>query len=93
MDSTAAPTEQELLDAELAATKASKIAAIKVEAQARILVAHPAWKQSNASLGLDDALTIQALKDGIAAIRTASNVAEAAVAALTLVADVVAFTW
>ena len=93
MDSTAAPTEQELLDAELAAAKAARTATIKTEAASRILAAHPAWKQTNAALGLDDVLVVDALKAGITAIRAASNTAEADVAALTAVADVVAFTW
>jgi len=93
MDTTAAPTEQELLDAELAAAKAKRVSQVKAEASQRILAAYPAWKQDNASLGLMDAGDITALKDGIAAIRTASNAAEAAIAALSTAADAVAFTW
>jgi hypothetical protein len=54
MDESAAPTEQELLDAELAAAKAARSATIKTEAQARILAAWPAWMQDNCALGLYD---------------------------------------
>lgn len=93
MDTTAIPTEAELLSAELAAAKASRITKIKAEASSRILAAYPAWKQSNAALALMSAEDITALKAGITAIRDASNTAEAAVAALTDVAGVVAFTW
>jgi len=93
MDASAAPTEQELLDAELAAAKAARVAKVKTEAEARILADYPLWKQTNAALGGYDTPTTDALKAAIAAIRTASNTAESDIAALTLVADVVAFTW
>lgn len=93
LDQTVKPTEQELLAAELAAAKLSRISRVKSEASARILAAYPTWKQTNAALGLADAGAIQTLKDGITAIRADSNTAEVAVNALTDVADVVAFVW
>lgn len=43
----AQPTTQELADAELPAMKAKAVAAIKVEANRRILSAMPDWKQRN----------------------------------------------
>lgn len=41
------PTTQELADAELPAMKAKAVAAIKIEANRRILSAMPDWKQRN----------------------------------------------
>lgn len=93
MDSTAAPTEQELLDAELAAAKASRVSKVKLEASDRILADYPTWKQCNCANGAYDAGETTTIKDAIAAIRTASNTAETDVAALTAVGDVVSFTW
>jgi hypothetical protein len=54
MDATAVPTEQQMLDAELAAAKAKRKAKVKAEASERILAAWPAWKQDDVALGLDD---------------------------------------
>lgn len=87
------PTLAELQAAELPAEKAERIRRIKVEAGGRILSAAPQFKQNNAALGLYDAATTQAIKDGISAIRAASDQAEVAVNALTTVEEVQAFTW
>jgi hypothetical protein len=90
---TTKPTEQEMLDAELSASKITRISMIKIEAQQRIILAYPAWRQINAALGFYDNTETNLIKDGINAIRSASNTAEADVTALTSVADVLSFSW
>jgi hypothetical protein len=52
-----------------------------------ILAAYPAYKQQNASLGLYDAETTQAIKDGIQALRDECNAKEAAINACETLAE------
>lgn len=49
---------------------------IKEEAGRRILERYPGWKQINAALGLYDAAAAAAMKDGINAVRAASDAIE-----------------
>lgn len=92
-DESAKPTEQAMLDAELAAAKAWRIAKAKTEAMTRIYADYPAWMQSNCALGFYDESQTTAIKAGINAVRSAEEAAEVAINALTVVADVIAFTW
>jgi len=93
LDVSAKPSEQEMLDIELVAAKAKMVVAIKWEAGVRILAAYPSWKQSNCALGAYDESTTAAIKSGIASVRSASDAAEVAVAALETVEAVLAYTW
>lgn len=72
LDVTAAPTEQAMLDAELAAAKSDRIAMVKTEAQTRILAAWPSWMQDNSAMALATGeVTYQATK----AVTGATNAA------------------
>lgn len=93
LDQSDKPTLEEITGAELEVAKAQRVALVKQEAADRILAAYPSWKQSNAALGLYDAAETQAIRDGINAIRQASNEAESAVNALDDVAEVISFSW
>ena len=93
VDESDKPTEQALLDAELVAAKAKRIAEVKTEAQERIYATYPAWKQDDCALGFFDESTTTAIKSGINAVRTASNTAESDINALETVVAVMAFTW
>lgn len=89
------PTEQEVADAELAATKAAKLKTIRAEAQAIIIAKWPLWRQVNAVGGIYPQATQDEMDADIVSVIEASNTAEAAVTAATTVADVeaVAATW
>lgn len=63
--------------------RAEKFAAVRSEAYRRLSAKWPMWKQVNAALGLEPALRIAEMKADIAALRGASNTAEAAIAAAT----------
>jgi hypothetical protein len=93
MDQSAKPTEQAMLDDELAAAKSWQIEQTKNEAQSRIYAAYPIWKQANCANGFYDESTTTAIKNGIQAIRTAEEAAEVAINALETVVAVQAFTW
>ena len=96
LDVTTKPTEQEMLDAELAAAKVAMVVQIKNEAQARILAVVPQWRQNNMGRDVYDEVTNPKLSDLntlIDDIRTDSDTAEIDVNALSTVAAVVAFTW
>lgn len=68
--------------------KAEKLAAVRAEAQARIFAIYPAWRQSNAALGIVPDADVLAMQDFIADHIDASNAAEDAIAAATTVAEV-----
>ena len=87
------PSYEEVLSAELPAEKSFRIRGIKSEAMTRIEAVAPAWKQINTALGFYPSEKSQAIKDSINAVRSASDAAEAAVNALTTVAEVQGFTW
>jgi acetyl-CoA acetyltransferase len=70
----------------LAALPQSEIAAIRAEAQSRIYAKWPQWLQANIALGLDPDLA-EDCTDDIAAVRSASNTAEAAVESATTLAE------
>jgi len=93
LDVSAKPTEQAMLDAELTAAKASRVARSKTEAGERIYAVYPIWKQANCGMGLYDEPTTTAIKAGVQAIRTAQAQAELDIAALETVAAAIAFTW
>ncbi len=63
----------------LAGEKSRRIALVKEETGNAILEAYPIYKQNNAALGLYSAEECQAIKDGIQALRDASNAKEAAI--------------
>lgn len=59
-----------------AAAPTIKIAAVKAEAQRRILAKWPDWKQRNAALGLLEVSEVAACKKWIADVKAASNLIE-----------------
>jgi hypothetical protein len=69
-------------------TKAEKIAAVREEAQARIVASYPLWRQSNAALGLVPEAEVLVMQNFIADHIDASNAAEDAIDAATTVAQV-----
>jgi hypothetical protein len=87
------PTEQAMLDAELAAAKAARITKAKSEAMTRIYATYPAWMQTNCALGAYDEGKTAAIKAGINAVRSAEEAAEVAINALEAVQAVIDFTW
>jgi len=96
LDGAAKPTEGEMTTAELAAAKAKMTAAVKIEAQSRILTAVPQWRQNNMGAGKyteGTTPTLSSLNTLIDNIRTDSDTAETDIAALGTTAAVIAFTW
>lgn len=97
--STVMPTLAQLTEADLAASQASRIARAKREAAARIYALYPAYAQSNAALGLYNALPNTDpffptnMTAGIQAIITAEHTAETAINAMTNSDAVDAFIW
>lgn len=74
----------------LSAAKAEKLELIRAEARAQIEAVYPAWRQSNAALGLLPQAYVATMITDIAAVIAASNAAEDAVDAVTLVAGLAA---
>jgi len=93
LDQSDKPTEQQLLNAELATAKIWSITKSKEECQTRIYATYPIWKQANCANGFYDESTTIAIKSGIQAFRTAQTQAESDINALETVAAVLAFTW
>ncbi len=96
LDVTVKPTEQAMLDDEIAAAKSHRINTIKEEAKERILAAVPQWRQNNIGRGVYDETTtptLSSLNSSIDTIRTDSDTAEASVNALTDVQAIMDFTW
>jgi len=79
----------------LAEVKSDRLTAIRREARTRIEAKYPSWYQNNVALGIYPQSFGDTMKDAIASVIQASNVAEDAVDAATTVADAVAVqpTW
>lgn len=92
-DAAPKPTEQEMLDVELAAAKTDRTSKVKVEARDRCLTAVPDWKQWNIGRGSYNQATMDTLNGLIDTIRTDSDTAETAIAALGTVQACIDFTW
>jgi hypothetical protein len=75
-----------VVDRPLPDAQVAKLAAIRAEAQSRIYAKWPQWLQANIALGLDPDLA-EDCTDDIAAVRSASNSAEAAIEASTTLAE------
>ena len=93
---TSIPSEQDMLDAELAAAKADMVLQVKKEAGIRIFAAVPQWRQNNIGRGIytaETTPTLASLNTLIDDIRTESDTAETDVDALETIAEVLAFTW
>lgn len=92
-DAAAKPTEQEMLDAELAAAKVTRILTVKSEARERCLAVVPDWKQWNIGRGRYNQATMDTLNGLLNTILDDSNTAETAIDALSTVQTVIDFTW
>lgn len=79
----------------LAEVQAAKLAHIRMQAQEMIYQKYPAWVQSNAALGVYPVVFTDTMKDNIAAVIAASNVAQDAIeiALTTDEVNLVEATW
>lgn len=82
------PSQAEIDGAMLPGAQAVKLAQIRADAKVQIESQYPAWRQTNAALGLLPQAYVDTMNAHITAVIAASNTAENAVAAATTIADV-----